>query len=624
MVNSKQPKTEIIDMGELPGLYTILGIKDRQLKTNGKTILKALGIKGRNKHKVSLETMENLLSLTYNPEAVFKSLSVSDNPKAYIAVLNAKAENQDQIVAILSPSNDGKGFTFIPSVYEKQNFDRFLSRIHEEQKVLYIKDKGSNLWGQLQSLPRHNSEPYVKSILTKDDVVKRLFNPPLSVQENNIKENTMSKAVGLDASIYDFQDNITTTKKLIDDLAGKNELFLEVNYYQRSNNGVYHEPAKDRVKQNSLCNPDDFGSSISINKDAFEYAKLKNAKILELTPEQANKRHEDYQEIFKTQGIDRKRLNNDLQRKYFDMDGTGKQAINQPLSGLENIIKENTMSNENVFYPSTEPPSISPEDLAFRNTLHQRNKIVAALENGTLSCLPGPDGFADTKPAINLMNGGYYHSENLLYLKEHQKKHDFPTAEYLTANQINKANQDNPEISLKKGQNGVGIHFSAKDEKTENWETKNFVLFNIAQTTNPEKLKDWIAGQEQKKIDRMQDQFSESFTYKPKQDKGPGPTIACTSTEPEQYLGQYLAAVSMGGKFKATPEQANEFSEKFKESLNEKLENGYPDPYALKKVARNASRHCKDVIREIGANSRKQNQEQKIEQKHEQKKGRKL
>ena len=37
-----------------------------------------------------------------------------------------------------------------------------------------IKDKGSELWGRLQSPPRHNSEPYIKSILAKDDVVKQI------------------------------------------------------------------------------------------------------------------------------------------------------------------------------------------------------------------------------------------------------------------------------------------------------------------------------------------------------------------------------------------------------------------------------------------------------------------
>jgi len=176
LLKSSGSKTETIDMGRLPDIYTILGIADKQLKTNGKTILKALGLEGRNKHNVPMDTVENLLSLTYDPEAVFKSLSTSNNPGAYIAVLNAKTKNLEQIIAILSPSKDGHGFTFIPSVYEKHNFDRFLGRIYEEQKILYVKNKGSEIWGQLQSLPRHKSEPSNINIPTKNDIVKQISN----------------------------------------------------------------------------------------------------------------------------------------------------------------------------------------------------------------------------------------------------------------------------------------------------------------------------------------------------------------------------------------------------------------------------------------------------------------
>jgi hypothetical protein len=89
-------------------------------------------------------------------------LSISDNPNAYIAVLNAKTDNQEQVIAILSPSSDGRGFTFIPSVYEKHNFEQFLKRIDEEQKALYVKNKGSEIWGTLQSRPRHITKPYYR------------------------------------------------------------------------------------------------------------------------------------------------------------------------------------------------------------------------------------------------------------------------------------------------------------------------------------------------------------------------------------------------------------------------------------------------------------------------------
>jgi len=185
LLESNGAKSALIDMGHLPVIYTAFGIKDKVLKTNGKTLLKALGIEGKNKHNVPKETIENLLSLTYDPEAVFKSLSTSDNPNSYVAVLNAKAFNQKQIIAILSPSRDGQGFTFIPSVYERNRFEQFIMQTYSENRILYIKNKGSRLWGQLQSLPRHNQEPSIKNILTKNDIVKR-FNKNILNKEKTM------------------------------------------------------------------------------------------------------------------------------------------------------------------------------------------------------------------------------------------------------------------------------------------------------------------------------------------------------------------------------------------------------------------------------------------------------
>jgi len=58
-------KSKIIDMGRLPEVYKALGIKDKELKTNGKTIFKALGFEGHNKHNVSkeifLQFMKNII-----------------------------------------------------------------------------------------------------------------------------------------------------------------------------------------------------------------------------------------------------------------------------------------------------------------------------------------------------------------------------------------------------------------------------------------------------------------------------------------------------------------------------------------------------------------------------------
>ena len=475
LFESRISKSQTIDMGRLPLMYSFLGIADKQLKTNGKTILKALGFEGRNRHHVPLETIENLLSLACDPKAVFKSPSKSNNPNAYIAVLDAKAANKEQIIAILSPSNDGRGFMFIPSVYEKHNFDKYFARICEEQKTLYIKNKGSELWGQLQSLPRHNSEPYGKNIPTKDDIVKR---------------------------------------------------FLE-----------------------------------------------------------------------------------SMQAK----------AKSPSLEGRNNNSKEKPMSD--LSEETAEEKSLSPRELAFQNTVYQRNMVGAALKNGTLCCLPDKDGYADTAPAMNLANHHVYHGDTLLYLKDHQKKNGFPTGEYLTQAQIEKAREDVPGLSILKGQKGVSIHVSEKNDETGKWDEKHIRLFNVAQLNSPKNFKNWV---EDKRLEYFQSQHGTKIQPEPGR-KAEGPEIACPAADPVVYLGRYFAAVSKGVPFKADRETAKEFAKNLGDSLYEQgispktgepmvsPKTGEPvtDPFKLSRICMEASKYCVEFMKEL---SRQQSQEQKQEQ----------
>ncbi len=75
--------------------------------------------------------------------------------------------------------------------------------------MLYIKEKGSDIWGPLQSRPRHNQSP-VNIIRTKEDVVKaqesgKTNNPSELLQENlfNIQQNLFDR----EQSLFDTQAN---------------------------------------------------------------------------------------------------------------------------------------------------------------------------------------------------------------------------------------------------------------------------------------------------------------------------------------------------------------------------------------------------------------------------------
>ncbi|MDR1909497.1 MAG: ssDNA-binding domain-containing protein [Spirochaetaceae bacterium] len=270
----------------------------------------------------------------------------------------------------------------------------------------------------------------------------------------------------------------------------------------------------------------------------------------------------------------------------------------------------------------------TPEEVAFLNALHQRKVILESLENGTLPCLSGKDGYADTAPAVNIANDTRYHGVSLLYLKDFQKRNGFPTPEYVTRNQIDKARAETgDQIFIRKDEKPVTVSFQVRNEGSGEWEQKNALLYNAAQTTKPWALKDWAAKhvqeQQQERTEFLKQQYGNNYKpYEPGQ-KGPGPEIACTSTEPEKYLGQYLAAVSMGGKFKVSPEQAKEFSGKlqesvYKQSFDERLGKEHTDPYKLSKICQAAGAECKDIIREARDEQRRNPQpvrEQKQEQK---------
>jgi len=279
--------------------------------------------------------------------------------------------------------------------------------------------------------------------------------------------------------------------------------------------------------------------------------------------------------------------------------------------------KENFMSDVDE---TTDQARFDPKEEAFRTASQQVITITEALKAGKLSCLPGEDGFADTKPAVNLVSGSFYHGTDLLFLKEHQKENGFPSAEYITYRQIENAKKDNPDLFIRKGQKGVSIYVSEVNEKTDEAYVKNYRLFNVAQLNKPSVMKEWAEQQQQKelqeKLEFMQKQYGTNYKLPEPSQKKPGPEIVCSSTEPAKYLGQYLAAVSMGGKFKASEEQAAEFAQKLEGSLLEKMENGRINPFKFDKISVEASQHCKEAIRDARIEARKAEQQQEQTQSH--------
>lgn len=166
------PRTEL-SLGETPQIYVNLGLPKGELKTNKMTLLKALGKTGKHPHNVPIKVLEELPALIMDPQAVFKSLSTSSNPSGYISVLDAVDKEGKPIIAVISPNKkDENEISFIPSVYERNNFNNFVSNVIKENGVLYIKER-TVLPSLHNAVLQRNTVPTNK-ILTKEDFVKDL------------------------------------------------------------------------------------------------------------------------------------------------------------------------------------------------------------------------------------------------------------------------------------------------------------------------------------------------------------------------------------------------------------------------------------------------------------------
>jgi len=81
----------------------------------------------------------------------------------------------------------------------------------------------------------------------------------------------------------------------------------------------------------------------------------------------------------------------------------------------------------------------------------------------------------------------YYQRKDILKALQN----GFPTAEYVTEKTIDNANKDHQELSLIKERrhNNVCILWKEQNEQTYELEKRRACLYNVAQTTNSEKMK---------------------------------------------------------------------------------------------------------------------------------------
>jgi hypothetical protein len=245
---------------------------------------------------------------------------------------------------------------------------------------------------------------------------------------------------------------------------------------------------------------------------------------------------------------------------------------------------------------------VTQNDLAIISAKHDRKQFIAALDSGALSCLPGKNGLADTQPARNAVNRTTYRGSSQLLLKIFQKQNGFPTAEYCTFDQVEKAaNFTGQRTRLKKGSKGITLNFQI------NGEPKSVRLFNIAQVDNPEAIHAYAEHLSQNREAYLKEKYGEQ--YRPNEKPAKGPAITCTSSDPDAYLGQYLAAVSLERPFKASPQQAAEFAQKTRDFIFERNTEGHINPFNLNRLGSRASNYCRRMIPELMKQQRESNRQ---------------
>lgn len=290
------------------------------------------------------------------------------------------------------------------------------------------------------------------------------------------------------------------------------------------------------------------------------------------------------------------------------------------MENQENVSGRDSNTNSD---PIKESAKITPQEAAMIRAKTDRKVFVDALQKGNLSCLPGKDGFADTTPVSNITNGTFYHGINMLLLKEHQKINNYPTAEYLTFESVQKANEKlnlsfNEHIKINKGEKAFTISY--KDSETN--EPKSIKIFNIAQLSDPQKLRDYVAIINHEKQENLKAYLEkQGKEYKPYSKSTKDVILECTSTKAEEYLGQYFAAVSSGAKFKVTPEQASEFSKNINEQIfarnPDKPSADHPEgtinPFNLSIIGSSANKYCKELLKAKGEERKAEYEKRKEE-----------
>lgn len=215
-----------------------------------------------------------------------------------------------------------------------------------------------------------------------------------------------------------------------------------------------------------------------------------------------------------------------------------------------------------------------------------RKTLVDAAKDGTLCCIPNEDGNVNTVPAANPTNNHMFEGINQLLAKQYAKNNNFESLYFITKSWI-KANGYNLLSNAKP------FPFLPNPKQRPFKSSYNVLYVHISQIEHGEKII----------TDKSYGEDLTSYGYEiPSTQKVPIiknniQEIICSSSHPEKYLGEYLAAIQCGAKFIATQERAQAFVQEFIDAIHEKNEKRHTDIFKIESISEEAKNICKQILK---------------------------
>lgn len=172
---------------------------------------------------------------------------------------------------------------------------------------------------------------------------------------------------------------------------------------------------------------------------------------------------------------------------------------------------------------------------------HNAKIIKESIEKGIAPFLPDQSGNITANPIVNGNTGYCLGAKDLVPMQVIQKDNSNIAVTYKTTQNLG--------TRIKEGEKGFFYNFQREDKTIG---TSQF--FFPEQTENPELIKEKVAEKAAKTGLKKLDE-----------------TLEITSSNPEEYLGMYVAACKSGASLKVSPQIAEEFKQNFTTVLNNQL-----------------------------------------------------